>query len=77
MTFEEWLDEIEVYGSRRERFFEDLLAVESPYVPTPDMIKWLRAAYNVGYTQGVEIEEHRPLKDAGQPWLRTYDGKLE
>ena len=71
MTFEEWLDEIEVYGSRRERFFEDLLAVESPHVPTPDMIKWLRAAYEVGYAHGKDVGS------AGQPWLRTYDGKLK
>ena len=45
MEFEEWLDEIEGYGTRRERLGEEL--------PVSDaLIKWLRAAYEVGYEQG-------------------------
>ena len=45
MTFEEWLDEIENYGSRQERLGEEL--------PISDtLIQWLRAAYEVGYEQG-------------------------
>ena len=45
MKFEEWLDEIECYGSRQERLGEEL--------PVSDaLIKWLRAAYEVGYEQG-------------------------
>ena len=45
LTFEEWLNEIECYGSRQERLGEEL--------PVSDaLIKWLRAAYEVGYEQG-------------------------
>lgn len=45
MTFDEWLDEIENFGLRRERLGEEL--------PESDvLIKWLRAAYEVGYEQG-------------------------
>jgi len=45
MKFEEWLDEIECYGSRQERLGEEL--------PVSDaLINWLRAAYEVGYEQG-------------------------
>lgn len=45
MKFQEWLDEIENYGSRQERLGEEL--------PISDtLINWLRAAYEVGYEQG-------------------------
>ena len=45
MTFEEWLDEIENYGSRQERLGEEL--------PISDtLINWLRAAYDEGYEEG-------------------------
>lgn len=69
MTFEEWLDEIEVYSTRMERLMDD---INSPDPTFRDLIlKWLRAAYEVGYAHG------RDVGSAGQPWLRTYDGKLE
>jgi hypothetical protein len=69
MTFDEWLDEIEVYGSRMERLMDD---INSPHPSYNDLIlKWLRAAYDVGY------EEGKVVGSAGQPWLRTYDGKLK
>ena len=45
VTFEEWLDEIEIFSSRYERLAADL--------PVSDaLINWLRAAYDVGYEQG-------------------------
>ena len=47
MTFDNWLDEIENYGSRLERLLETL--------PTADpnvLVSWLEAAYNVGYEEG-------------------------
>jgi hypothetical protein len=45
MTFEEWLDEIECYGTRYERLTSEL--------PVSDaLIQWLRAAYDVGYEEG-------------------------
>ena len=72
MTFEEWLDEIEVYGSRMERLMDDINNINSPHPSYNDLILlWLRAAYEVGY------EEGKAVGSAGQPWLRTYDGKLE
>lgn len=58
MTFEEWLDEIEVYATRRERLFED---VDFEAVMTGDascrfmqkrMYTWLEAAYNKGLEEG-------------------------
>ena len=50
MTFDEWLDEIEVFSSRRERLFEELLDYQGD---NPEVVlKWLEAAYNVGYDEG-------------------------
>lgn len=49
MTFDEWLDEIEVFSSRYERLAGDL--------PVSDtLINWLRAAYEVGYEEGQKNE---------------------
>jgi len=70
MTFDEWLDEQEgVFGLRMHRLMDD---INSPDPAYNDLImKWLRAAYEVGYEHG------RDVGSAGQPWLRTYDGKLK
>ena len=76
MMFDEWLDEQEGFsGPRMYRLMDDINSPEPSYNDL--ILKWMRAAYNVGYAHGVEIGEHRPLKDAGQPSLRTYDGKLK
>jgi hypothetical protein len=49
MTFNEWLNEGENWGVRRERMLEDIQV-------DPDnmnsFFKWLEAAYNVGYDKG-------------------------
>jgi hypothetical protein len=49
MTFDEWLNEGESWGVRRERMLEDIQV-------DPDnmnsLFKWLEAAYNVGYDDG-------------------------
>ena len=45
MTFEEWLDEIECFGTRYERLTSELPVSDS-------LILWLRAAYDVGYEAG-------------------------
>lgn len=51
MTFNEWLNEVEVYSTRKERLIEGL----DTYVnDTEFVIKWLEAAYNVGYKAGFE-----------------------
>ena len=44
----EWLDEIEVFSLRRERLYEDFPEVKDK----EKLLKWLEAAYNVGYEDG-------------------------
>jgi len=44
MTYEEWMDEIEIYGTRYERFLNEWdhgISVER-------MEEWLKTAYNMG-----------------------------
>lgn len=49
MTFNEWLDEGENWGVRRERMLEDIQV-------DPDnmnsLFKWLQAAYDSGHDEG-------------------------
>ena len=46
MTFDEWMNEVEVYSTRKERLVEGL----HTYRDDVDfVIKWLEAAYKVGY----------------------------
>ena len=45
MTFEEWLDEFEGFGTRRERFLDDWASDCSP-------LPWLEAAWEEAYKQG-------------------------
>lgn len=47
MTFDEWLDEIEVFASRLERLYGDFPEVEDK----EKLLKWLKAAYSVGYDE--------------------------
>jgi hypothetical protein len=51
MTFEDWFNEIENFGLRSERFYEqlDLLAGGAPQ---DGIVNWLKAAYQAGYEQG-------------------------
>lgn len=42
MTFNEWLDEIEVFGSRLERLYEDLNDYQGDNIEI--VLKWLEAA---------------------------------
>lgn len=50
MTFDEWLGEIEVYSSRHERLYADFENLSNEDIKT--LMKWLEAAYNVGYEEG-------------------------
>jgi hypothetical protein len=69
MTFDEWLDEQEGFsGPRMYRLMDDINSSDPKYSDL--ILKWLKAAYEVGYEQGYSVG------GAGQPWLRTYDGKL-
>jgi hypothetical protein len=42
-TFEDWFNEIENYGTREERFFEEL-----DYMSDNRIMDWLRAAFECG-----------------------------
>ena len=59
MTFEEWLNEIEVFSSRQERLDEGInfAAVVtgnmSPDLARRNMYDWLEAAYDVGHNAGL------------------------
>ena len=57
MTFEEWMNEVEVYSTRKERLIEGLDTYE---YDTEFVVKWLEAAYNVGYKAGIEAA-HTPI----------------
>ena len=48
MIMDEWLDEIEVFSLRRERLYEDFPEVKDK----EKLLKWLEAAYNVGFEDG-------------------------
>lgn len=50
MTFDEWLSEVEVYSSRHERLYADFENLSNEDIKT--LMKWLEAAYNVGYEEG-------------------------
>jgi hypothetical protein len=50
MTFEEWLNETEVFSSRLERLYEDLNDYQGDNIEI--IIKWLKAAYDVGVEHG-------------------------
>lgn len=58
MTFDEWLDEIEVFSARRERLYEDI----KDDIEIVD--KWLKAAYNVGRTAGLQ-EAYDKMREYG------------
>lgn len=49
MKFEDWFDEVEVFGLRSERFFDDLYAYKFDGVDAAHLVKWLKAAYNAGH----------------------------
>ena len=50
MTFEEWMSEIENYGTRQERFLEEWDGGMSE----ARMMQWLRAAYQMGLEEGTK-----------------------
>lgn len=52
MTFDEWFNEFEVFSLRSERFHGELLAYKhgrAGGIDAEHLVKWLKAAYNVGY----------------------------
>jgi hypothetical protein len=67
MTFDEWLDEIEVFGPRLERLHEDLNDYQGDNIEI--VLKWLQAAYDVGReTTKIEEPEEPWLIDTAEAW---------
>lgn len=58
MTFDEWLDEVENFSSRAERLLAEFEYAEDGH----RFIKWLKAAYDVGYNAG---KDKGPLAHLG------------
>lgn len=56
MNFGDWFFEIEIFSFRAERFFEDIKSLNgmTENEKYQYMIKWLEAAYNVGFEHGVK-----------------------
>ena len=52
MNFEDWFYETEVYSLRAERFYEELMSYHSDLVGDQNIVRWLRAAYEVGKEHG-------------------------
>ena len=44
MTFDEWMNEVEITGTRYDRFYEEFLS----HQPNDHLMEWLRAAYQMG-----------------------------
>ena len=55
MSFDGWLDETENYSSRLERLMVDL-----PNTNLQSLVKWLEAAYTVGYEEGKKDGTEQP-----------------
>lgn len=54
MTFDEWLDEIEVFSIRRERYLDDLdHHKEGSNGSYNRMLVWLKAAYEAGHNHAL------------------------
>lgn len=52
--FLEYFDEIEITGTRRDRFYEDLQAYRSGLVDEQYIIRWLKAAHRVGLETNID-----------------------
>jgi hypothetical protein len=52
MSFDEWFNEIEVFSTRGERFYDDLLTYKWDGVDAEHLVKWLKAAYEAGHRRG-------------------------
>lgn len=62
MTFTEWLEEVEVYSARIERFINDCDHHRVGSTGSNErMIEWLRTAYEVGRAH----EAQKNLEDGG------------
>lgn len=56
MDFDAWFNELELYSFRSERFWDDFdhaAATKEHEV----MIRWLKAAYDAGYSDGISTSD--------------------
>lgn len=64
MTFDEWYNEIEGYGTRGERFDEWMLSSGDGHKGKD----WLKAAYNAGFKEG--LKQDKPLPVPTPPYVK-------
>ena len=64
---DKWLNEIEAFSLRSERLYEDFPEVKDK----EKLLKWLEAAYNVGYKDGLKFSDVTRLEVIG-PEGREY-----
>ena len=55
MTFSGWLEEVEVYSTRQERLMATFAHMDKS--DWEQLMKWLSAAYEVGYEHGKTYSE--------------------
>lgn len=51
MKFDDWFNGREAYSFRYERFYDDLYAYKFDGINPEYLVKWLQAAYDVGFEQ--------------------------
>lgn len=56
MKFEDWFNEVENFGLRSERFFDDLSFSMVPAERDRVMVQWLRAAFAAGRREQDQID---------------------
>jgi hypothetical protein len=69
MTFNEWLNEIEGFGLRRERIHDDLVINRD--IEWRDVKEWLEAAYDAGYSHA---QPPVPESESASYWRKKMRG---
>lgn len=67
MKFDEWFNQQEGYGTRAERFYEDLEWNDHEKIED-----WLLAAYNEGLREGLSTPSVNPTPVMPNPWDIKY-----
>jgi hypothetical protein len=62
--FESWFFEGEEFSIRAERFFDSLEAMSSTAAKEANLVLWLKAAFEAGYTAGFVAGENAEKSDA-------------